>query len=317
MLRIPEYETLRGSAGIIDRSERGVVRLDGADRRSFLQGLLTNDIQALGPGGACYAALLTPQGRMIADMHVLETGEYVLLDVTRAQAAALAARLDESLFTEDVSVREASADYGRVAVAGPDAQRVLEQALAADPRVSTRHFADPAYDVPFFEVFADANAFDVLLNALREAGALDVGREAAEALRIESGIPLFGADMDEDTIPLEAGIQERAISFTKGCYVGQEVIVRILHRGHGRVAKRLVQLEIDVAAETELPAAGTGIGKDGKEVGRLTSVAWSPRVGKGVALGYVHRDVQDAEESLLTTGPTEPTKLRVVRDLRG
>lgn len=289
-MRIPEYESLRESAGVIDRSDRGVVRVDGADRRAFLQGLLTNDIQALGPGAACYSALLTPQGRMITDMHVLETGEHLLIDVRRGDAAALAGRLDQSVFTEDVTVRDASEEYGRVAVAGPHAQHVLEQALAADPRVVTRHFADPAYEVPFFEVFAEKEALDAVVKGLRDAGAHDVGREAAETLRIESGVPLFGIDMDEDTIPLEAGIQDRAISFTKGCYVGQEVIVRILHRGQGRVARRLVRFEIAVASEADLPVPGTRVEKDGKQIGTLTSVAWSPARERGVALGYVSRD---------------------------
>ncbi len=290
VLRIPEYESLRGSAGIIDRSDRGVVRLDGADRRSFLQGLLTNDIQALAPGAACYAALLTPQGRMIADMNVLETGEFLLLDVRRDQAAALTAKFEQSIFTEDVTVRDATAEYGRLALGGPQAQRVLERALRADPRVSTRHFSDPAFNVPLIEVFAQAAAFVSLLDTLRDAGAVEVGRDAAEVVRVESGVPLFGVDMDEETIPLEAGIQDRAISFTKGCYVGQEVIVRVLHRGHGRVAKKLVQLEIEATSEADLPAPGTAIQKDGTQAGTLTSVAWSPRLGKGVALGYVHRD---------------------------
>ncbi len=329
MLRIPEYESLRESAGIVDRSDRGVVRLDGADRRSFLQGLLTNDIQALAPGGACYAALLTPQGRMIADMHVFETGDYLLLDVRRNLAAPLTNRLDQSIFTEDVRVRDASAEFGRVAVAGPDAQRVLEQALAADPRVSTRHFSDPAYDVPVFEVFADAEAFERLVESLQAAGAHHVGPEAWDAYRIESGVPLFGVDMDEDTIPLEAGIQDRAISFTKGCYVGQEVIVRVMHRGHGRVAKRLVQFEIDAGSEDDLPPRGTGIAKEGERAGSLTSVAWSPRAHRGIALGYLRREIAEGgtEDKLFTTEPTETTErslgkekqtfLRVLRVLRG
>jgi len=304
VLRIPEYESLRGSAVIIDRSDRGVVRLDGADRRSFLQGLLTNDIQALAPGSSCYAALLTPQGRMIADMNVLETGDCLLLDVRRDQAAPLSQRFDQSIFSEDVMVRDASAEYGRLAVAGPDAKHVLEQALALDPRASSDQFADPAWAVPMFELVVEADASANLLSALHAAGAVDVGREAVEAVRIESGVPLFGVDMTEDTIPLEAGIENRAISFTKGCYVGQEVIIRVLHRGHGRVAKKLVPLTIDVPSEADLPSPGASIRNDDKDVGRLTSVAWSPRLGKGVALGYVHRDSADTDEKLFTTDGT-------------
>jgi folate-binding protein YgfZ len=129
---------------------------------------------------------------------------------------------------------------------------------------------------------------------------VDVGRDGLEVLRIESGIPQFGIDMDEDTIPLEAGIENRAISFTKGCYVGQEVIVRVLHRGHGRVAKKLVPLAVEVNDEAGLPPRGTAIVKGEREIGKLTSVAWSPTLAKGVALGYVHRDFVESTEVFST-----------------
>jgi folate-binding protein YgfZ len=288
LVRIPEYEALRGSTGLIDRADRGVVRLEGADRRSFLQGVLTNDILALERGTACYAALLTPQGRMIADMHVLAQDEFVLLDVQRSQAAPLVSRFDMSIFTEDVTVRDVSADYGRFALAGPGAAKAMERVRAEMPR--TLHFSDQAWDVPFIEVLTPADGLERAREAARGAGAIDVGSDAVNALRVESGVPLFGADMDEATIPLEAGIESRAISFTKGCYVGQEVIIRVLHRGHGRVAKRLVKLAIDAPAEGALPEPGTALTKDGREAGKLTSVAWSPHRNAAVALGYVQRD---------------------------
>ena len=290
------YAALRTSAAVIDRGDRGVVRVDGADRRSFLQGLLTNDIAALTPGAACYAALLTPQGRMIADMNVVELGEYVLLDVDRERAADLAARLDRSIFSEDVAVRDASAEYGRAAVAGPDGPRAVDHARAAEPGVVS--FVDRAWDVPLIELFVGAANLPALRNVLAAAGASDADPRAVEALRIESGVPRFGLDMDEHTIPLEAGIEERAISFTKGCYVGQEVIIRVLHRGHGRVAKKLVRLTIDAASARELPAPGAPLTVSGKDVGRLTSVAWSPAQHRGVALGYVQREAAAAATKL-------------------
>jgi folate-binding protein YgfZ len=260
--------------------------------------LLTNDIQALEAGSSCYAALLTPQGRMITDMHVLETGEFLLIDTGRERVADLARRLDDSIFTEGVTVREASSDYRRAAIIGPDARRVLEQALASDPQKGSAHFMDEAWEVPVFELFIDPTAPE-LMDALRGAGAIEVGPEAVETLRIESGVPLFGVDMDEDTIPLEAGIEDRAISFTKGCYVGQEVIIRVLHRGHGRVARKLVRLEI-AAPEGDLPAPGTIVRASGKDIGNLTSVAWSPRLARGVALGYVHREFVENERTFQT-----------------
>ena len=280
------------------------MRLDGPDRRSFLQGLLTNDIEALAPGSSCYAAWLTPQGRMIADMHVLETGDFLLLDVARDQAPSLAQRLDQSIFTEQVTVRDASSEYRRIALAGPQARLALEEVLRCDPRANACHFLDPAWEVPFFELFIDAASGELCEDAIRAIGVVDVGRAEVEALRIESGIPLFGVDMDEHTIPLEAGIEARAISFTKGCYVGQEVVIRVLHRGHGRVAKKLVRLAVDVASEADLPPRGTPIVKEGHEIGTLTSVAWSPTLGKGVALGYVQREFTESAESFATPDGT-------------
>ena len=141
--------------------------------------------------------------------------------------------------------------------------------------------------LPAVDVLGSASACDALAVDLRGAGAQLLGAHAVEALRIEAGTPRFGVDMTGDTIPLEAGIEGRAISMTKGCYVGQEVIIRILHRGHGRVARRLAGLVVDGAL---VPPAGSLLAVDGREVGAVTSAAFSPRLGRAVALGYVHRD---------------------------
>jgi folate-binding protein YgfZ len=136
--------------------------------------------------------------------------------------------------------------------------------------------------------------------ALVAAGAVRVEAADAEAVRIESGRPRFGQDMDTDTIPLEAGLEERAISRTKGCYVGQEVIVRVQDRGHGRVAKRLVGLTFDAAAP--LPATGSRIVSGDHEIGRVTSAIWSPALARPIAIGYVHRDFVEPGTSLAVDG---------------
>jgi folate-binding protein YgfZ len=134
-------------------------------------------------------------------------------------------------------------------------------------------------------VYLERSLEQAFVSALEEAGAVTVPAEAIAAARIEAGYPVFGVDMTADTIPLEAGIEQRAISFTKGCYVGQEVIIRVLHRGHGRVARKLVVLDIDGGR----PAPHAKLFSGDREVGMITSVAESPRSGI-VALGYVHRD---------------------------
>jgi len=142
-------------------------------------------------------------------------------------------------------------------------------------------------DVPAVDVVGSTVLCDTLMDELRDAGVTTLGPMAIEALRIEAGTPRFGTDMTADTIPLEAGIEGRAISMTKGCYVGQEVIIRILHRGHGRVARRLVRLTVDSAV---VPPMGSSLAVDGREVGVITSAAYSPRLDRAVALAYIHRD---------------------------
>ena len=129
-----------------------------------------------------------------------------------------------------------------------------------------------------------------MIAALTAAGVPALDSASAGALRIEAGVPLFHRDMDEETIPLEAGIESRAISFTKGCYVGQEVVIRVMHRGHGRVARKLVGLRIDAARGDRIPDAGAAIRSGDREIGHVTSAAFSPALKSPIALGYVHRD---------------------------
>jgi folate-binding protein YgfZ len=156
------------------------------------------------------------------------------------------------------------------------------------------------YGVAGFEVFVSTLEAGRLSDAVRAAGAKDLTADAVEVTRIEAGRPEFGADMDEQTIPLEAGIESRAISYTKGCYVGQEVIIRVLHRGHGRVARRLVGL-LGADANGTL-ARGMRIEAESKPVGSITSAVVSPRLCRPIALGYVHRDFADPGTVLQVTG---------------
>jgi folate-binding protein YgfZ len=139
--------------------------------------------------------------------------------------------------------------------------------------------------VPGFCLYLEPSREREVIAALVEAGAREVSHEAIEAARIEAGYPVFGVDMTDDTIPLEAGIEDRAISMTKGCYVGQEVIIRVLHRGHGRVARKLVTLRIEGGP----PQRGARLFVADRDIGFVTSAAMSPRLGS-IAMGYVHRD---------------------------
>jgi folate-binding protein YgfZ len=299
-----DYRAIREGAAIGSISPRLQIAVAGNDRASFLQGLLTNDIQALTPGTGCYAAWLTAQGRMLTDMHVLESGGMLLLDVPASTAAATLERLEQFLFSEDVRIGSLADALTGVWLHGPGAaatlERLLEGARGLDEWALHQHTqlefeGQPVsvaridqLGVPGYCVYLDRAREPRLAAALHTAGAHVVGADAIEAARVEAGYPVFGVDMTETTIPLEAGIESRAISLTKGCYVGQEIIIRVLHRGGGRVAKRLVGLRIDGPPAGDL-ARGAKLFSGDREIGEVTSVAQSPRSGT-IALGYVHRD---------------------------
>ena len=298
------YDAARQAAGLVHRADRGWIVVSGRDRATYLQGLLTNDIPSLQAGQGCYAAYLTPQGRMIADLWVYELGDVLLLSMLEEVKGTVLAKLDQFIFSEDVQLGDVTKTFAALAVVGPGAVAVVARVLGLE---QTRASVLPEHgnlratfreqpaillrttDIgePGFDVLVDASLFPALVEALHERGARDVDVVVAEALRIEGGVPKFHQDMDEDTIPLEAGIEARAISLTKGCYVGQEVIVRVLHRGHGRVARKLVGLVLE---DGEAPGRGASIQVEDRAVGEVTSAAWSPALARPIALGYVQRD---------------------------
>ena len=310
------YRAARNQAAFIDLSDRGRIVLTGADRASYLQGLLTNDVAALPPGEGCYSAYLTPQGRLIADMAVVNLGDEMLLDVDAGVTAMLLERLREFVFTEDVTVEDRTAAWTALAVHGPEAARIVADLvqpsgdgapLGADAlgrlpeyRQRSGRFADAPVAVVRsdeigevgFVLYAEAAAARPLTEALAVA-AVQLDAATFALLRLEAGRPAFPADMDKDTIPLEAGIESRAVSETKGCYVGQEVIVRILHRGQGRVARRLVGLRLGPGDPP--PDAGAALHAadrpDAEPVGAVTTARWSPDLGHPIALGYVKREL--------------------------
>lgn len=298
MFSADQYNAAHHSAIVVDRSAYGTIAMTGNDRASFLHALLTNDIAALPMGRGVYAAYLTPQGRMISDMRVIETGNRMLLHVAREVAGPLAERFDKLIFSEDVQPRDASAELAIIGVHGPSAARMIHQATGtpvADvedqyDNVTTESMTvvrDDALGLPGYDLYVPAAGVAAIRAKLVEAGAVVASDETAETLRIEAGRPRFGVDMNTDTIPLEAGLEERAISFTKGCYVGQEVIIRVMHRGHGRVARRLMSI---VLSSGPVPSHGDAIYAGGRAVGEITSAAASPRHGAPLALGYVQRD---------------------------
>lgn len=306
-------DLLRSGAALVSLPDRAAVRVSGSERASWLQGLFTNDVEALAPGHGCYAAWLTPQGRMITDAVVLADDDALTVELPLALGDTLRRQLDAAIFAEDVQLADDTAGWRTLGVHGATAVAVVARAVSGSrpaPAALTAAALDTwaeyqhaplgaagrvvrsaAYGTHGFALRVPAADADLWLSRLRLAGATLTPAADLEYARIEAGRPEFLVDMDADTIPLEAGIEARAISFTKGCYVGQEVIVRILHRGGGRVARHLVGLVVQGEA---VPTARATVTAEKGVVGRVTSAAWSPRLGCPIALAYVHRDAATA-----------------------
>ena len=313
-----ERDALRDSVGVLDLSFRSRLCVTGADRVKFLHGQVTNDVQRLRVGEGCYAALVNAKGKMHSDLNIYRLADELLLDFEPGYSAAVAQRLEKYVITEDVQLLDAAPHYGLLRVQGPRAGDAITQLglpweLPAKPLTFSAHLdttlgqlylmrragdlqspptlatntADgdcksPAHGFDLFVPTAALGAvFDKLIAAAKSLGGRACGWEALEVTRIEAGIPRFGQDMDETNLPPEPGIESRAISYSKGCYIGQEVIARI--RTYGQVAKTLRGLHLpgDLA---KLPARGDKLLADGKEVGHLTSAV------PGFALGYVRKE---------------------------
>ena len=312
------YDVLHQGAGLIPRADRGRLAFEGADRAEYLQGLLTNDVVGLAVGTGCYTAYLTPQGRILADAEVLNVGDRLLLDVHLDVRAMLVDRFRELVFSEDVQTHDWTDAWTGFAVAGPLAEssvRAAVDALGADVMPSTladheclvASFSGGAVVIartdPFgglgLDLWVERGGAQPLREALLRAGCTEIDRASAEVVRIEAGRPAFPTDLAGEVIPLEAGIESRAISMTKGCYVGQEVIVRVLHRGQGRVARLLTGLTMsDLVAPSPCPEAGAVLWHGEDRAGHLTSVAFSPKVGSIIALGFVSRGLLDPGTAL-------------------
>jgi folate-binding protein YgfZ len=293
MISLDEYRALLAGAGVIRRADRGRLLLGGTDRLSYLHGLLTQDVESLTAGQGRYAALLTAQGRMISDMRVFELGEKTIVDLEVSLAPFIHEHLDKFVITEDVVIEDATSKLAQIGIYGPEASRIVREATSDFSQNDPVVLHSDDLGVPGFDVIIATELAEAIMNSARQLGAIPVSHKTCDCARIEAGIPKFLVDMDTTTIPLEAGIEDRAISMTKGCYVGQEVIVRVLHRGGGRVAKKLVGVKL----EGEV-ARGDKLTSGEREIGVITSAVVSPRFGP-IALGYVHRDFVEAGTSLL------------------
>jgi folate-binding protein YgfZ len=267
-----EHRAARQSVALFDASARDIVQVVGEDRLSFLHGMVTNDVKGLPENGTAYAAMLTPKGAMVADCRVLRRKDDVLLDTEPGMGARLREFLEKYLISEDAELRDANAEWAILSLVGPRAKDLAPEGMPS-----------LVFGPGGVDLLVPRAQLQATFERLKGEGATPIGFRAWETLRIENGVPRFGQDMDESTIPLEANL-ERAIHYSKGCYIGQEVIARATFRGHmNRKLTRLLLGALQPAPRTELL-------RNGKKVGWITSAVPSPTLGQVIALGYVHRD---------------------------
>ena len=290
-----QYRALREQAAFVDRSNRGMLLVSGAEAAELLQGQLTNEIEGLAPGQGCYAALLDRKGRMQADMRVLRLGAgEVWLDTEPDAVAAVARHLNMYRVGREVEVGDIGGRRALISVIGPAAAELAQTGpLGAEhahreidpPTGSSCRAVATDRGVDLIADETDAEALRVRLAA---AGVVEVGEEAAEIIRVEAGRPRFGREMTTTTIPEEAGINERAVSFTKGCYIGQETVARLHYKG--KPNRRLRGLRLESPSVDGEPVR---LGE--RELGTLGTVVVSPVHGP-IALAILRREAEPGAE---------------------
>ena len=296
-----EFEALTSASGMYSL-DRVQIALGGEDRVRWLNGMVTNNVRDLAAGHGVYAFLLSPQGRIQADLYAFNLGEKLIVETESAQAGKMLEIFDHYIIMDDVEVENRARRIAVLGVAGPNAAKLLAAAGFAGedlPPLELRNATWHGHQItivhgdnpllPAYELWVDAEAKTELQQALAQAGAIEIHDEALEMLRIASGIPKYGTDIRDRDLPQETA-QDRALNFSKGCYIGQEIVERI--RSRGAVHRMLTGFEV----EGTIPAPGFRVQHEGKDVAELTSVAVIPtRAGdRSVALGYGRKELMAA-----------------------
>jgi folate-binding protein YgfZ len=325
---LAEHAALRESACVLDLSFRGRICLTGADRVRFLHGQVTNDIKGLRAGEGCYAALVNAKGKMESDLNIYCLQDELLLDFEPGLTDAVCRRLEKFIVADDVQVVDVTPHYGLLSVQGPRVEPVLRGPGISD-NLPPKAFGfvkvagatagemylmnQPRPGSTGFDLFVPTASLgavaDKLIAAANGVGGCACGWQAFETLRIEAGVPRFGMDMDESNLPLECGIETRAVSYSKGCYLGQEIINRIHSVGHVNRELRGLRLADDLKV---LPAKGDKLFHGGKEVGYVTSAVESPSLGARIALGYVRREANQIGTELTLRAAGGETMARIM-----
>jgi aminomethyltransferase len=303
---LEEHRRLTTAAAVADLSFRGRLCLMGADRVRLLNGQVTNDVKALPTGAGCAAAFCSPKGKLVADVHVFALPDELLLDFEPGVSASLVQRLEHHIVAEDVQVVDVVPYYGLLTIQGPRAaatvtrlglfpalpESELRFVTVSDPTLGDIYLMNrPRCGFAGFDLFIPVAALgavlDKLVAAARDEGGGLAGFDALDLARFEAGIPRFPVDMDETHLPPEAGLDRNAISYSKGCYTGQETIARL--RTYGQVVKALRGLRLADGLDP-LPEKGTKLYLGSREVGYVTSAKFSPALQAPLALGYVRRE---------------------------
>jgi folate-binding protein YgfZ len=311
-----EYRAACESALALDRTHRGRIRVSGRDRETFLHNMLSNDVRTLSPWAGIPAVFLTSKGKLVTDLLLFKLEDSMVAELERERVEPFRRALDRYVVSEDVALEDLAGKAASFSLEGPEASSILG-GLLRRPRAeldglphlhvtrgeifgapltvtAQRRELTPRYDVSApFERAAG------ILEGVLEGGARLGGELVAEARRVEAGRPRFGIDMDESHFPLEAGLDE-AINFQKGCYIGQEYVVRLAHRGH--LNRKLVGIRV---AGMTPPAAGSPVWWQGNEVGAVTSSAPSPAFGCALALAYVKREAFEPGTRVTVSGGVE------------
>ena len=294
-----QYRALREGAGLIDRSDRARIEVSGSEAAEFLQGQVTNDVEALAPGAGCYAALLDRKGRIRADMRVLRiTADRFLIDAEPEAREVVLGHLSMYNVGRDAAVSATGEEERLVSLLGPQTAQIIGAPLGPEHSHRELTLAGSACRAVATDLGADLlvprAAWDAVEATLLEAGAERIGEEASELARVEAGRPRLGHEIGPQTMPQEAGINERAVSFTKGCYIGQETVARLHYKGKpNRHLRRLTSAE-------PLPP-GAVVSLEGRELGTIGTAALSPVRGP-LALAILRREAEPGAEVEITAG---------------
>jgi tRNA-modifying protein YgfZ len=312
-----QYKALTGGVGLVDFSDRTQIEVTGADRAGFLHNLCSNAVRDLQPGQGCEAFLLNVKGHVVGHVLIFVSPNSIVLETAPDQAEKLLAHLERYLIREDVQLHDRSQQWGELLLAGAHVDVLFADRGWPMPEERLAHTAAQLAEQSAwlrrvdlvgpggYLVACSREALDDILRLLLTAGAVRCGSEACETARIEQGTPWYGRDITEENLPQEIDRSQQAISFTKGCYLGQETVARIDALGHVNRLLRGVKFSGE-----KIPSAGSELMGGGKPAGHVTSACWSPALEAPLALALVRRECHEPGTKLESAiGPAEVVAL--------